>query len=447
MATEVLNTKAAPYSAIVSIRSTFADGTVTLGTGALVGKNDVLTATHVVYQPGRGGNAVSIQVTPGADFNGVTGVMESAPYGSFTGTINLSFPTETFSDGNNATTSLLEVPSDIALIGLTKAVGFDTGWYGLTPGRNLTQEWAVEVGYPGDGTGMMKGDTLAHSSNGLWIAAYAYDASTLLGAGSSGGPLYIQDGYLSSIIGVKSSGNSYVNYWADIDYKYDAIQAAMLANDNLIGGSKLTFGSTANDSFVGGGSSQLIDGLLGIDTVTYNAAISKYKILTTGNYQTNVIDVATVNRGDTLTNVERLKFADTNVALDVGPTQNAGSVYMLYKAAFNRAPDAGGMGYWLAQKDAGLNIVTNIAQSFLSTPEFIAKYGTNPSNATYIDKLYQNVLGRSGDAGGVAYWNQQLDSGIVSKAAALVAFATLPEGASNVVSLIANGIPYTEWVG
>ena len=202
----------------------------------------------------------------------------------------------------------------------------------------------------------------------------------------------------------------------------------------------------------------LFYGGTGIDTAVYAQKSSNFTIAPTNavwNYVTQKSELpgfAITDKTQAINTlyanqVERLKFADTNVALDVGPYQNAGSVYMLYKAAFNRAPDTGGMGYWLAQKDAGLNIVTNIAQSFLSTPEFIAKYGTNPSNATYIDKLYQNVLGRSGDAGGVAYWNQQLDSGAVSKAAALVSFATLPEGASNVASLIANGIPYTEWVG
>lgn len=447
MATEVLNTRAFPYAAIVSIRSTFADGTISIGTGSLVGKNDVLTATHVVYQPAHGGNASSIQVFPGADLNGVTGVMESSPFGSYFGTTTLAYPAEAFSDGNNATTSLMEVPSDIALIGLNKAVGFDTGWYGLAPGRNLTDEWAVEIGYPGDGTGMMKGDTLAHSSNGAWIAAYAYDASTLLGAGSSGGPLYVQDGYLPSVIGVKSSGNSYVNYWADIDYRYDAILGAIIANDNLIGGSKFVTGSLAKDIFAGDSTSQVIDGLLGIDTVTYSAPISRYKVLTTGNYQTNVIDIGTINHGDTLTNIERLHFTDTNVALDIGPTQNAGSVYMLYKAAFNRAPDASGMGYWLAQVDGGKNIVTDIAQGFVKAPEFTAKYGANPSNASYVDSLYQNVLGRSGEAGGVAYRNKVLNEGSATKAYVLEQFATLPEGASNVASLIANGISYTEYVG
>jgi hypothetical protein len=146
-------------------------------------------------------------------------------------------------------------------------------------------------------------------------------------------------------------------------------------------------------------------------------------------------------------NVERLKFSDTNVALDIGPSQNAGSVYMLYKAAFNRAPDAGGMGYWLAQKDGGKNIVTDLAQGFVASKEFTDKYGTNPTNAAYVDKLYQNVLGRAGESGGVAYWNKELNEGNRTKAAVLVEFATLAEGASLVAPLIANGIQYQEWVG
>ena len=156
---------------------------------------------------------------------------------------------------------------------------------------------------------------------------------------------------------------------------------------------------------------------------------------------------ADINVFSDFNNAERLDFLDINVALDVGPTENAGSVYMLYKAAFNRAPDNGGMGYWLAQKDSGADIVTSLAQGFVASKEFTDKYGTNPSNASYVDKLYQNVLGRAGESGGVAYWNQELDAGRMSKAAVLVQFATLAEGAANVASLIANGIPYTEFVG
>jgi len=205
-------------------------------------------------------------------------------------------------------------------------------------------------------------------------------------------------------------------------------------------------GNGSANTFTGGGGNDTINGGAGIDIAIYSGTASQYQI-TTGT-QAAVVDKTTGRDGtDTLTNVERLKFTDTNVALDVGPTQNAGSVYMLYKAAFNRPSDAGGMGYWLAQKDSGKDIVTNLAQGFVASKEFTDKYGTNPTNASYVDKLYQNVLGRAGESGGVAYWNQELDAGRISKAAVLVQFATLPEGASLVANEISSGIIYQDWVG
>jgi len=446
MVTEVVNTSAFPYSAIVSVRATYANGKVSLGTGTLVGKNDVLTATHVVYQPEYGGYAASIQVFPGADYNGTRGVMESAPFGSFLSGSVVGFPNEAFADSNNATTSLMEVPADIALIGLRQAVGFQTGWFGLGQGNN-DEQWATEIGYPGNGTGMMVTSNYTYSHFGRWISAYDPAGTNLLGPGSSGGPLFLQEGLLPSIIGVKSSGNSTVNYWADIDYKYDALIAVINANDDLVGGSSFLTGTATNNIFTGSASNLVIEGLSGIDTVSYAGLRAQFKIGITGSQQASVVNTSNPNRGDTLSNIERLQFSDGHIAIDIGPSQNAGSVYMLYKAAFNRAADNGGMGFWVSQKDSGKNIVSDIAQGFVSSPEFITKYGSNPTNASYVNNLYQNVLGRVGEAGGVAYWTGEMDAGRVSKAQALVQFATLAEGAGIVAPLIANGIPYQEWVG
>ena len=223
------------------------------------------------------------------------------------------------------------------------------------------------------------------------------------------------------------------------------MQSTAMVGNTIAGyaGSEHLLGTHSGDKFLWSGGNDVYDGLSGVDTVAFSVERKDVQVIQRENYADLVLNSQSIASYS----IERLKFTDINVALDIGPSQNAGSVYMLYKAAFNRAPDNSGMGYWLAQKDAGSNIVTNIAQGFVNSAEFTAKYGTNPSNASYVDKLYQNVLGREGEAGGVAYWNQQLDNGSVSKAAALAAFATLPEGASNVASLIANGIPYTEYVG
>ena len=190
-----------------------------------------------------------------------------------------------------------------------------------------------------------------------------------------------------------------------------------------------------------------ITGSSASNTVIYPDNYANYSITTSsGGYL--VHDNKSFLGSDFLTNIQRLQFNDgTNLALDIGPTQTAGSVYMLYQAAFNRSPDMGGLGYWINAVDNGANITTTVAQAFVNSAEFIAQYGTNPSNASYVDNLYQNVLHRSGDAGGVAYWNQQLNTGAVTKAYVLEQFATLPEGAANVAPTIAHGIAYQQWVG
>ena len=203
----------------------------------------------------------------------------------------------------------------------------------------------------------------------------------------------------------------------------------------------------------------VIGGTGGINSVILNKASSAYTIsVDSGVWDQNVqsghlpgFDInLTTSPGVSLvqvSNVQRLQFTDTTVALDISPTQTAGSVYMLYQATFNRTPDAPGLGYWINAVDKGANIITNVAASFIQSPEFVAKYGANPSNASYVDNLYQNVLHRAGESGGVAYWNQQLNTGAATKAFVLEQFATLAEGAALVAPAIAHGIAYQQWVG
>jgi serralysin len=208
----------------------------------------------------------------------------------------------------------------------------------------------------------------------------------------------------------------------------------------------VTVAMTANIPYTVNSANLSIMGTSLIDKVVIRSSSSNFEVRLS-NSEMNLVDKTNTLGVINTTNVERIKFTDISLALDVGPTQNAGSVYMLYKAAFNRPSDAGGMGYWISLKDGGANIVTNIAQGFVNSAEFIAKYGANPTNLSYVSNLYQNVLGRAGEAGGVAYWTGEMDAGRISKAQALASFATLPEGAGIVAPLIANGIQYQEFLG
>lgn len=101
-----------------------------------------------------------------------------------------------------------------------------------------------------------------------------------------------------------------------------------------------------------------------------------------------------------------------------------GQVVRLYQAYFQRNPDNGGFQYWRRQLLNGIGLV-EISNQFSVSPEFVNRYG-NLNNAQFIDQIYQNVLGRPGDAEGRAYWIGQLASG-VTRGEIMVAFSESAE--------------------
>ena len=195
----------------------------------------------------------------------------------------------------------------------------------------------------------------------------------------------------------------------------------------------------------------------GVDTAVYSQKAANYTIASTNSvwtYVTQKSDLPGFSVTDKtkaintlqVNQVERLKFTDTNIALDISKDQTAGSSYMLYKAAFNREPDVGGLGFWISKMDGGMSYAT-VAQNFVNSAEFKTAYGgSNPSVNTLVTKLYNNVLLRSPDSGGLAFWQEKLTTGGWTTANVLGYFATSLENVSNVTPLIAKGIAYTEWV-
>jgi hypothetical protein len=205
--------------------------------------------------------------------------------------------------------------------------------------------------------------------------------------------------------------------------------------------------NTLNNLLNGMGGNDTIDGGSGIDTAIYSGTAATHTV-TIGNSTSTVVD-KTANRDgtDTLTNIERLKFSDSNIALDISKDQTAGSAYMLYKAAFNRQPDVGGLGFWISKMDGNMDYNT-VAQNFVNSAEFKDAYGgSNPAVNTLVTKLYNNVLNRAPEEGGFIFWQGKLTTGGWTVANVLGYFATSAENVANVTPLIANGIPYQEWVG
>jgi hypothetical protein len=133
-----------------------------------------------------------------------------------------------------------------------------------------------------------------------------------------------------------------------------------------------------------------------------------------------------------------IKFADTHVSFDIDG--GAGQVYRLYQAAFNRQPDASGLGFWIKANHDGHDLV-DIAGNFISSAEFIRLYGDNLPAASFIDHMYQNVLHRAGDPGGASWWTTQVNNG-ADRRAVLFGFSDSAENRTNLLPSMANGFDY-----
>ena len=179
--------------------------------------------------------------------------------------------------------------------------------------------------------------------------------------------------------------------------------------------------------------------------VAFAGTFTSHRITLNTGVATVVDTILNRDGTDALTNVERLKFSDFNVALDISKDQAAGRAYMLYKAAFDRASDEVGLGFWIKALDSGVDLVAGVASNFINTPEFVKLYGNNVSNATFVSNLYNIVLHRTLDQAGSDFWVRALENN-VGRPNILVDFATSNENVTQVASLIASGIKYTEFI-
>ena len=208
---------------------------------------------------------------------------------------------------------------------------------------------------------------------------------------------------------------------------------------NLSNASNAVIANTVGTATIVNNSTQTqITGGAAIDTVAYNAPSSRFTLSKTS---TGFLldDSSGANGPDLLVNVERIHFSDKNVALDANGT--GGEAYRIYQAAFNRTPDAGGLGYWINVLDKGASL-KDVGGGFVGSAEFQSVYGANPTNAQIIDRFYQNVLHRAGESSGVGYWNSILDNHSATVAEVLGFFSESAENQAGVIGVIQNGFGY-----
>lgn len=199
-------------------------------------------------------------------------------------------------------------------------------------------------------------------------------------------------------------------------------------------------GGGANDSFHGLVGRDRIDGGGGLDTLVLEGSRAGYQLSSDGSGSALLQQAARPGNQAELINVERLRFSDGAVALDIDG--NAGQVYRLYQAAFDRVPDLDGLGFWIAAMDRGMSMV-DVARAFTLSPEFVDAYGANPANKDIVGALYANILHREPDQGGFDFWVGMMDSRAISLAQLLTGFSESEENQAALIGAIGNGIVYT----
>lgn len=286
-ATDLLNS---PYRYVGLAIAYTAEGTVRQGVFTLVGRNDLLTATHLVIDEA-GRPAQRIDFFLGVDLNreggtyrgsggNLPGTLEFQPHPVFTwtpaGGSVLAYPEGMYQATSPNTLTHEEAQYDFAILGIDRAIGDELGWLGMNPSADSVST-ALSIGYPALATGMMYREV---SPTRAWDAQLFRSSGGDLRPGDSGGPLIAG----SAVVGVASGGSDWESLWSALGWRFDELGAEIYRNDTLLGESPATAtehdftraanetaqwlqGFAENDRLAGGGGNDTLAGFGGNDSL------------------------------------------------------------------------------------------------------------------------------------------------------------------------------------
>ncbi|MGE4241311.1 M10 family metallopeptidase [Ramlibacter sp.] len=223
--------------------------------------------------------------------------------------------------------------------------------------------------------------------------------------------------------------------------------AANAIIENAVGGtlSDVLFGNGAANALSGGagddrlqgrGGDDRLDGGAGLDTAVYATARANYEVVRVGT-GFNVLDRSGVEGKDTLAGIERIRFADGGLALDLDG--NAGVVAKALGLVFGAAgvANASLVGSSLASLDGGMS-AADLMQSALNL-----KLG-GASNGAMVDLICTRLLGTPPSAELHNALTGLLDSGAVTQGQLGVVASNLPMNAEQIglVGLAETGLAF-----
>ncbi|MGL5113955.1 MAG: DUF4214 domain-containing protein [Beijerinckiaceae bacterium] len=332
-----------PATSVVYIEATW-DGVTYTGSGVLVGRNDILTAAHVIYDYALGGLADSIEIFPSYDPDDLQNAVYSWEKVEYFPNFDPDSDGRLISgDFNRPTFAGSEL--DIALLSTSQPLGDLFGWMGI--------DW----GFAGGNVGVI-GHPSAYGRN------MTYDSGTVVASpvdafyeirrdlevnpGNSGGPVYYDYGNGPYVVGLVSTGSAAVDvgghqYW---------LEAAMLANDTLLAVGRPAYVIDIARLYEAGLDRRFDAGGMNFWIDRFEAGQSLVQL---GQVFLDSVEFTT-------------RFGDDDA---MSATQFATRMYL---NVLNRNPDQGGLNFWVQKMNTGASR-EQLLVDFALSPENIAATG------------------------------------------------------------------------
>lgn len=211
-------------------------------------------------------------------------------------------------------------------------------------------------------------------------------------------------------------------------------------NDTVVlhGGVNTVKTGAGNDVVYAGNGKDTIEGGAGFDVVVVNGKLADYGVKVGSDGTVTLSSTSSTAPGVVMAkDVTFFTDADGKNSLTVTSTETQASAVRMYEALLGRSADQAGTHYWLDNVAANGGNVTSIASAFLASSEYQSKMG-GASDATFVQSLYQNMLGRSADAAGLAYWESTLADG-ASRASVVVSIVGSAEAQQHDTGVLVIG--------